>query len=155
MPEGYGVPAGQEGLLSWAWAEDRLKSATNYWVVTAGADLHPHATPVWGVFVQGRFYFDGSPETRRGRHIAANPFVAVHLESATEVVMLEGEATQLQPPARTLAEEVAAAYRAKYADAGYAPEADQWDIGGLYEMRPSHAYAWTEFPKDATRWRFA
>ena len=48
MP-GYGVPDDVGGLLPWSWAEERLVSNRNYWVVTVDADHHPHAMPVWGL----------------------------------------------------------------------------------------------------------
>ena len=34
MPDGYGVPDTDEGLLDWSWAVTRLESALNYWFST-------------------------------------------------------------------------------------------------------------------------
>ena len=31
---GYGLPAGNKGLLPWSWAEQRLKKSHNYWITT-------------------------------------------------------------------------------------------------------------------------
>jgi hypothetical protein len=47
MP-GYGVqgPEGGSGLLPWAWAEERLGRARNYWVTTLWPDGRPHSMPV-------------------------------------------------------------------------------------------------------------
>jgi nitroimidazol reductase NimA-like FMN-containing flavoprotein (pyridoxamine 5'-phosphate oxidase superfamily) len=152
--EGYGVPETREGMLPWKHVRERMTRAINYWVCTANAPGQPHATPVWGAWVGDRFYFDGSPKTRRGRDLAINSQVAVHLENGMDVVMLEGTARALSKPARALATRVARAYRAKYATLGYAPKASQWDQGGLYEMRPTLAFAWTKFPNDMTRWKW-
>jgi len=150
--EGYGVPTTQEGLLPWSHVQERMTRALNYWVCTASASGQPHATPVWGVWVDDTFYFDGSPKTRRGRDLAINTQVSVHLEDGMNVVILEGEARALVKPDAPLAARVASGYREKYADKGYAPEPSQWDNGGLYEMKPRLAFAWTKFPDDMTRW---
>jgi hypothetical protein len=155
MPKGYGVPTDDEGLLPWSWAVERLEKASNYWFSTTRPDGRPHAMPAWAVWLDGVLYFEGSPETRRARNIAANPALVVHLESGAEVVILEGQAHAAGGPARTLAERLAAAFTAKYADShGYRPSPEQWDEGGLWAMRPRVAFAWSEFPRSATRWRF-
>lgn len=160
VPEGYGMPDGPEGMLPWAWAEEQLRKAQNYWFATVRPDGRPHATPVWGVWLDGVLYFDGSGETRRMRNIEANPEVAVHLESGDEVLILEGRAEQAAtPPDRALTGRLSAAYTEKYQRHAYAPPPDQWDGGGLYAMRPRLALGWTfregeEFGKTYTRWRF-
>ena len=33
MP-GYGISEGEEGLLPWSWAVERLEKSHNYWVMT-------------------------------------------------------------------------------------------------------------------------
>ena len=42
MP-GYGVETATDGLLSWAWAEDQLRTSHNFWLVTHWPDGRPHA----------------------------------------------------------------------------------------------------------------
>ena len=155
MPEGYGVPADEGSLLPWSWAVERLETARNYWFSTTRPDGRPHAMPAWAVWLDGVLYFEGSPQTRRARNIAANPALVVHLESGDEVVILEGEAREAGKPERALAEQLAAAFAAKYAAThDYRPGPDQWDHGGLWAMRPRVAFAWSQFPKTVTRWRF-
>ena len=160
VPEGYGCPADDEGMLAWAWAEERLHNGLNYWFATSRPNGRPHSSPVWAVWHQGKLYFDGSPETRRMKNIAANPYVSVHLESGDEVVILEGKAETVGPPPdRSLAEALAARYTEKYKPHAYAPAPDQWDQGGLYVVHPRIALGWTlhagdEFGKSYTRWRF-
>jgi hypothetical protein len=153
IPE-YGIPESEEGMLPWSHVCERMEKARNYWIGTTSPKGQPHATPVWGVWLDQTLYFDGSPQTRRGRNLAANPKVAVHLESGDEVVILKGEAHQIQKPDRTLTTRLAEAYAAKYATLGYEPTPDTWDNGGLYVVRLRLAFAWTSFPKDATRWLF-
>ena len=154
VPAGYQPPGGEERLLPWQHARRRLEEARHYWVATVRPDGRPHVTPIWGVWLDDAFYFDGSPETRRHRNIAHNPAVAVHLEDGADVVIVEGVAEAVADPPRSLTERLAAAYSAKYAALGYAPEPDTWDRGGLYRMRPRKALAWTQFPDDMTRWLF-
>ena len=155
LPKGYGVPEDAEGLLPWRWAVERLEAARNYWFSTTRPDGRPHAMPAWAVWLDGALYFEGSPLTRRARNLAGNPALTVHLESGDEVVILEGEAQEASPPARPLAERLAAAFTAKYAAThDYRPGPEQWDKGGLWVLRPRVAFAWSEFPTTMTRWRF-
>ncbi len=155
MPEGYGVPASGEGMLPWRHASERLAGALNYWIGTTRPDGRPHAVPVWGVWVDDTFYFEGGPDTRRGRNLAANPAVVVHIESGDDIVILEGTAEELAGPDPALAARIADAFAAKYAPKyGYRPDPAGWNGGGLYAVRPRAAFAWNEFPKTATRYRF-
>jgi hypothetical protein len=74
---------------------------------------------VWGVWIDDTFFFDGSPQTRRGRNLAANPAVTVHLESGSDVVILQGEAIQIHGIESQLAQRLSdAAYTAKYKELG-------------------------------------
>jgi hypothetical protein len=153
VPDGYGIPENNDSLLPWSHVEERMAAAKNYWIATANRSAKPSVTPVWGVWLDGKLYFDGAPQTRRGKNISQNPQVSVHLESGDEVLILEGDAVIYQSaPERSLAEKVAAGYGAKYAQYGYSPTADQWDQGGLFVFTPRKALAWTQFPSDMTRW---
>ncbi len=151
IPE-YGIPESEEGLLPWRHVGERMENARNYWISTTSPHGQPHATPVWGVWLDETFYFDGSPRTRRGRNLAANPAVAVHLESGADVVIIKGQ-VQIQKPDPALAARLAAAYAAKYAP-HYEPGPNTWDNEGIYVVRPRVVFAWANFPKDATRWLF-
>ncbi|TMJ29824.1 MAG: pyridoxamine 5'-phosphate oxidase, partial [Alphaproteobacteria bacterium] len=155
MPDGYGVPETDEGLVEWGWAVERLERARNYWFSTTRPDGRPHAMPAWAVWVDGALYFDGSQETRRGRNLAQNAAIVVHLESGDQVVILEGEAHETGKPDPALAHRLVEAFIAKYgASDDYKPTPDQWDNGGLWSLRPRVAFGWTSFPKTVTRWRF-
>ena len=155
MPDGYGVPDSSEGTLAWSWAVERLEQARNYWFSTTRPDGRPHAMPAWAVWLDGVLYFEGSPETRRARNLAANPALVVHLESGDEVVILEGRVREASPPDPALAGRLAEAFSAKYGQShDYRPGPDQWDQGGLWAMSPQVAFAWNKFPTNTTRWRF-
>lgn len=152
FPTGYAD--NPKAQLAWEYVEKRLLHAKNYWLCTVRPNGHPHAVPKWGVWVGGKIYVDGSLETRHARNIHENPFVTVHLENGDEAIIVEGRAQALQRPSPPLAEEVAKAYSEKYAASGYAPQPDQWDNGGLFEITPTTVLAWTSFPDDPTKFIF-
>jgi nitroimidazol reductase NimA-like FMN-containing flavoprotein (pyridoxamine 5'-phosphate oxidase superfamily) len=156
MPEGYGLPSSTEGTLAWAEVEARLVAATSYWLATVRPDGRPHVVPRWGVWLDGRFWYDGAPTTVHVRNLEVNPACALHLESGTETVIVEGHSRPAQAPAETLGARISAAF-SKYHDQGYSPAADAWEGpggGGLRVITPRQALAWFAFPTDATRFRF-
>jgi nitroimidazol reductase NimA-like FMN-containing flavoprotein (pyridoxamine 5'-phosphate oxidase superfamily) len=153
VPAGYTLTDREQRLLDWSHVETRMTEAKNYWIATTRPNGHPHVMPTWAVWHDGRLFFDGSPETRRMRNIAANPHVAVHLEDGTQAVIVEGVAREHGRPSPEFAERLATLYSEKYASDGYAPAPDTWDEGGLYIVEPTLALAWTEFGVDMTRWR--
>ena len=150
MP-GYGVPKDKKGLLPWSHVTERMAEAQNYWVCTVSSDEQPHATPVWGLWLDDRLYFGGGPQTRRSRNLAGNPAVCVHLESGSDVIILHGDAQELRSPDRSLVDQLIEISQKKY---GYAPKPEDYEAPGTYVFRPRWALAWNQFPKDATRWRF-
>ncbi|HEY2981908.1 MAG TPA: pyridoxamine 5'-phosphate oxidase family protein [Anaerolineales bacterium] len=141
-------------IVEWEFVTKRLADAKNYWLCSVRPDGRPHVIPRRGVFVDGRIYYDGSPETRHARNLAGNANVAVHLESGDEVIVLEGNARPAGRPEHELAQKIAGGYRAKYAQHGYAPKSDQWDEGGLCEFTPRQCIAWTQFTADPTKFVF-
>lgn len=150
---GYGIPESTDGLLDWAWAVQRLDAAIVYSLATTGADGAPHMVPIWGAWVAGRWYVEGGP-TRWQRNLRENPKMAIKVEIGDEVVIVEGTAAELAAPPNPLSEAILAGY-AKYKVAtGYEASAAHWAEGGLWELRPVKAFAWSTFPTDMTRFRF-
>jgi PPOX class probable F420-dependent enzyme len=145
MPAGYGVPTDGSGaeVLPWSWAEEQLTQARNYWICTTHADGRPHAAPVWGVWLDGAVWFGTSPASAKGRNMARDPRVVIHLERGDDVVILEGE---VEFPVDAAPAAVAQAYEAKYGH----------QVERLFSLRPRVAQTWTErdFPRNATRWVF-
>ena len=150
---GYGIPASTDGLLPWSWAVERLEAAIVYWLATTGADGAPHVIPIWGAWVGGRWYVEGGP-TRWQRNLRENPQLAIHIEIGDEVVIVEGTASEHVAPARPLADAILAGYAKYKAAEDYEASADHWTEGGLWELRPVKAFAWSVFPDDMTRFRF-
>lgn len=155
MPRAYGLKGEREGsgLLPWSWAEERLTRARNYWVVTASPEGVPHAAPVWGLWIDGAFYFSTDPHSRKGRNLAASPRVVVHLESGDEALIVQG--TVVEVAAETPLQCFADAYEPKY---GFRPDvsAAGRKNGGVYLVNPHVVSGWmeTDFPSGATRWVF-
>ena len=149
-PAGYGFPKDAAEMLDWTHAERRLQQARYYWLTTTGPDGRPHVAPLWGVWIDGAFFFDGHPRTRWARNIAANPAVCVHLESGDDVVILDGLAEDITTDA-TLGERIVAAWMAKYGRLPPDPAGS-----GLFRMRPHAGRGWShESLKDGARWQFA
>lgn len=156
LPDGYGLPATSEGLLDWPAVEDRLRDALHYWISSVRPGGTPHSVPRWGVWLEGRFFYDGAPTTRHTRNVERNPAVTLTLESGTEVVIVEGDSLATRADPDGLGARLAEAF-GKYADSGYTPGPDSWageDGGGLRVITPRRAMAWFAFPTDCTRFTF-
>jgi hypothetical protein len=125
---------GEQGDLpapEWAWVERRLIDAPLYWVVAASAGW-PHPRPVWGVWHRGWLCLSlGSPGLRRS--IDADGRVTVHLESATEVVIVEACAGQTDAVDSAVAQ-----YDEKY---HYSYDVSKY--GSLLGIAPVKVLAWT------------
>lgn len=155
LPDGYGIPPNSDGLIAWTEVEQRLIAAHHYWLATVRPDGTPHVVPRWGVWLDGRFFYDGAPTTRHARNLALNPACSLNLESGTETVIVEGNSVPTKAPAEGLGARLAEGF-VKYHDLGYVPGPDSWvDGGGLAVLTPVRAMAWFDFPKDCTRFRFA
>lgn len=147
-------------FLTWDWVATQLAESKHYWLCSvrppapAAPTGRPHAIPRWGVFVDGKIYYDGSPETRHSRNIEQNPNVSVHLESGTEAIMLEGTSRAAEKPTPELGKKLSQAYKEKYKELGYAPEPSAWDEGGLFVFTPRVCIAWTRFTENPTKFIF-
>ncbi len=141
------------GLLDWSETAKRFAAARNYWVSTASLAGHPHAMPVWGVWLDDRFVFSTSPASRKARNLMSNPEVTVHLEDGDAVVIIEGRAAEVRDPIGLSA--FLTAYNPKY----------RWDFTleqvarGVFDVHPARAFAWLgsegeSFGGSATRWSF-
>jgi hypothetical protein len=141
---GYGIPESLEGLLSWSDVEKSLEAAGSYWLVTVTVDGSPHSRPVDGIWLDGVLYFAGGA-TKWSRNLVENSRAQVHLESTQHVVILKGRVERTAANAPGM-EQVREAGERKY---GNEYRGDRW------AFRPNVAFAWRDFPSDATRWRFA
>ena len=141
---------GHDELLDWSTVSGWLTDARNYWLGTARADGRPHVSAIWGVWNGDVLYFTTSPETVTARILAKNPKALVHLESGSEVAIVEGLAEQLRPyevPSAIVDE-----YETKY---DWRIEADDTGMP-YYALRPRLILAWKlpDVRATARRWRF-
>jgi nitroimidazol reductase NimA-like FMN-containing flavoprotein (pyridoxamine 5'-phosphate oxidase superfamily) len=148
MP-GYGVAKTRRGLLPWTWAAQRLRNSHNYWIITTRPDGAPHAMPVWGLWLDDRFYFSTGGRSRKSRNLAANPRCVVCNERADQAAIVEGTAAPVADPA--LVAKLAPAYERKYRPWKLDP-----NLGPIYEVHPRVVFGVVEktFPGSATRWEF-
>ena len=152
MP-GYGILGAEDGrgLLPWSWAVERLRRARTYWLATTRPGGRPHVMPLWGIWLDDRFYFSTGAQSRKARNLQANPSCVVSVAFDDEAIVVEGAAAEESDPA--LLRQFAQVYGAKY----------QWDMQGfaepVYSVRPAVVFAFLsgpgEFSGSATRWVFA
>ena len=146
--KGYGVPKSMAGALSWDWAEKRLTDSHNYWLTSVRPDGAPHAMPIWGIWLDGAYYFSTSATSRKRRNLARNPHCVICNENAAEAVIMEGVAQQ--PKEEEVPKQAFTDYKRKYG----------WDLdpklGPVWMVRPKIVFAMPEkqFPKGVTRWKF-
>lgn len=155
QPRMYGGYVGS-AKLPWTWATERLTMARNYWIATTRSDGTPHSRPVWGIWLDNAFYF--STGSLAASNLVTRPAITVHLESGSEVVIIEGVAEPVSKA--TLVEQVVSLYNQKY----------NWNMdphnlpGPIYDVRPKVVFGWhfdeselnpeSSGLKTATRWHF-
>jgi Pyridoxamine 5'-phosphate oxidase len=143
-----------DDALSWPEVAARLAAARNYWLCTTMPSGAPHAAPVWGVVASGTLYLYSERRTVKARNLAADPRMAVHLESAEDVVIVQGTAEDLGTPAQV--PDVISALSAKYTSEGdrqYLPDADP-DFDVVYAIKPCSAMVWrlADYAGSQRRW---
>jgi general stress protein 26 len=150
MPDGYGIGDNDPARHPWARAEERLAQGRNLWVVTASPQAGPHSLPVWYLWLDGAAWFSTDPTSRKGRNLAADPRVAVHLESGDDVVVLRGVAERVTDT--SLLERFAEDYERKY---GIRVDGANPAMG-VYRVAPQSALTWLEadYTGTALRWEF-
>jgi hypothetical protein len=152
---GYGL-ASDEGLLPWSWAEQRLKQAHTYWLASVRPDGRPHAMPIWGVWLDGRFYFSSGAASRKAKNLASEPRCVVSAGEGDVAVVLEGVAAIEKN--EVLLVRAAAAYTAKYdwplsvRDGGVYD--DTGNGGPMFAVTPEVVFGFGEEFSSSTRWRF-
>jgi hypothetical protein len=150
MP-GYGLANENEGrgLLPWSWAVERLRDGQNYWLSTVRPDGAPHTMAVWGVWLDGAFYFSTGRLTRKVVNLAHDERCVLCTERADEPVILEGVAKLVDGPA--LPKRLPQVYEAKYG-MGYPEDSN------VYAVHPRVVFGLiedaAEFGGSATRWEF-
>ena len=100
--------------IPWPWAEDRLRDAEVYWLVTVGHTGKPAARPAWGVLIDHSILLTLGSTTswhNVGHHAGGAP-VTLHLGDPIDVVIVEGTARR-ETDEKAL-EQLVHGYNAKY-----------------------------------------
>ena len=146
--------------VDWSWVTAQLTDSKNYWLCSVRPPTpqapggRPHVIPLWAIYMDGKIYYDGSPETRHAQNMALNPNISFHLENGSQVVILDGMVKPAGKPSSELGKRLSQEYKRKYVDFDYAPEPNSWDEGGLYVFTPNQCIAWTVFNEDPTKFTF-
>ena len=139
-------------LLPWMWVDARMKKARNYWIATRSSG-YPSSRPVWGIWQSPILWYSTGSAIKNNAQ--RDPRVQVNLESADEVVIIEGVVSALSD---SDAELWAKLYNEKYS----------WDMLAIsddcWQVRPVRVLAWTSdssgldygagFSNSATEWIF-
>ncbi|MEO6125431.1 MAG: hypothetical protein ABIR32_17170 [Ilumatobacteraceae bacterium] len=137
--------------LEWQWVDRQLRDAGTYWIVLSGsAGSVPHPRPVWGIWQNNRLALSvGSPIVVALARSGVP--VAVHLDSGTEVVVVQGTIS-----GSTSDEALIDAYNTKY---DWVYDLDQF--GPLTCIDPVDVIAWRsagwagrEGFQETGKWRF-
>lgn len=163
-------------LVEWSRVEARLDRGITQapdtggpnrhtcWLATIDADGSPHVTGVGALWVDGTFWFETGPATRKARNVARDPRCTLSLATQEFDLVLEGEAHRVTDRATVadMAQRWAAeGWPARVDDSGVALTAEfsapsagppPWFV---YRITPRTATALqTVEPGGATRWRF-
>ena len=169
MPEPRAVSAlspdwmGRGERLPWSWAVERIEAEKNYWIVSVREDGFPQARPVWGVWSDaagGLLLSVGGGGLRRADVRKALP-ISIHLDSAIDVVILEGVVDRFVGPPELVTDqldpeivrEAVPGYNAKY-DWDFAPDTTMIN----FVFRPHTVLGWHSTPnavEGGTRWTLA
>lgn len=142
----------QDPPPAWSWVKEQLSRAGTYWVISRSPG-YPHPRPVWGVWVSDKLFLSIGSQVI-ARELGTDPRVTVHLESSTNVVIVEGRAGPVSDS--DVLDAFASAYNSKY-DWQYSVETD----GSPTQIEPERIFAWRaagEAGRDgfteAVRWTF-
>ena len=144
--DGYGTPP-----IAWDRVRDVLTADITQvpgtggpdrhtpWLTTINPDGSPHVTPVGIVQVDGIWYFNSGPRTRKSRNIAADPRCVVSVATDPFDLVIEGSASRLTDAAEL--QSVAAAF----AEEGWPAQVEGDALTAEYSVPsagppPWHAY---------------
>jgi general stress protein 26 len=154
MP-GYGTRPADEGtgLLPWSWAEQRLVDSHDYWLATSWPDGRPHVMPVWGMWLEGCWWFSSSLGSRKTRNLRERSQCVVTTDQPREPVVVEGHAELIVDRAHLA--EVLAAENAKYST-DYGEELLDPAVNASFRVVPHWAFGLAEddFSGSPTKWVF-
>ena len=139
-------------------------NARTTWLTTVNDDGGPHVTPVGALWLDGSFWFQTGPMTKKARNVARDPRCSVAVSIRDADVVVEGDAERVTEPAalaRAAAAWAAQGWPAKVDDSGSGITATfntpaqgppPWNV---YRVKVRSALVcWNEDPGGLTRFRF-
>ena len=100
--DGYDAPP-----TTWARVRERLDQGVTqppgtggpdrhtYWLATTNPDGSPHVMPLGVFWVDGAFYFNAGPGTRKARNLANDPRCVITVATHPFDLVVEGEAVKV------------------------------------------------------------
>lgn len=141
----------------WAWAENLLRSAPTYWLVTASPDGVPHSRPLWGIWHRNTFWF--SSQNRSGEFLKVNPRASVNVQFGEDVVMIEGRCSPVVDvdDISVLAEGSEMKYNWKLSVSEGRVHTQFGQSAPVFRLSPERVYGWAGIAgwESATRWDFS
>ncbi len=161
--------------MEWSRVETRLDEGLNQapgtggpnrhtsWLATVNPNASPHVTAVGALWVDGTFWFQTGPKTRKARNLALNPRCSISTAADDFDVTINGEATLVRDPATVaaMAARWAEDWPVRVDESGWGLTADfsapsagppPWFV---YRLEPNRATALlTTDPGGATTWHF-
>jgi hypothetical protein len=98
-------------------------NARTKWLTTINDDGSAHVTAVGAMWLDGTFYFQTGPRTRKARNVARDPRCSIAESIRDADVVVEGDATRVTDPA------VVARVAKAWADDGWPAEPDESGTG--------------------------
>lgn len=140
----------------WNQVKSRLIDSRSYWISLCDRTSRPYTRPVWGVWQYSAFWY--STGSRAIRTLEVNTGASLHLESADDVVIVEGTTRVVSETA--LMQQFVDAYNEKYSWALriLAPGvADEYGASGkVVVVEADRIYAWQASDlQTATCWEFS
>jgi pyridoxine/pyridoxamine 5'-phosphate oxidase len=119
--------------VDWASVVDKLdagsapapnaNNARTTWLATLNEDGSPHVTAVGAIWLDGTFWFQTGPNTRKGRNVARDPRCSIAVSIRDADVVVEGVAARVTE--RGMVARIAKAW----ADHGWPAELDESGSG--------------------------
>ena len=127
-----------ERRLTAEQVSERLQGMSLLSLATVSASGRPVVGPVDGIFFRGAFHFGSSPDSVRGRHIAARPWVsATHLPGEELAVTVHGRAEQVDVSSGPFRQALLDIYVPRYGESW----SEMLEKGAVYwRIEPGHMF---------------
>jgi PPOX class probable F420-dependent enzyme len=127
-------------------AAHRLRTEIIGWLTTVTPDGAPRPIPIWFLWEgDSSILLYSRPEKRKLANVAANPNVALHLDSDridADIVICWGEARRSDDPPASEVDEYVAKYAQPIARLGWTPESFAADFSVPLRIEVTRIHGW-------------